>query len=122
MDIEGFEYEVIFSIPIEKIKRFRIIIIEFHQLDLLWNKVFFEKFKNSFLKLIETHYVAHIHPNNAQEPVTNKKISIPPVMEFTFIRKDRVKTEGYNDNFPHPLDATNTKKRHFDLPACWYED
>lgn len=122
MDIEGYEYETIYSIPIEKLKRFRLIIIEFHQMEMLWNNFYFEKFKNSFLKLTQTHHVVHIHPNNCCEPIEKDGISVPPVMEFTFIRKDRVKVDGYAKSFPHPLDIDCAKKKSFDLPKCWYEN
>lgn len=122
MDIEGHEYETIYSIPTEKLKRFRLIIIEFHQMEMLWNKFYFEKFKNSFLKLTQTHYIVHIHPNNCCEPIEKDGISIPPVMEFTFIRKDRVKIDGYVKTFPNPLDVDCAKKKPLVLPRCWYEN
>jgi len=122
MDIEGYEYETIYSIPVDKLKRFRLIIIEFHQMEMLWNRFYFEKFKNAFLKLTQTHYVVHIHPNNCCEPIEKDGVSIPPVMEFTFIRKDRVKTNGYETSFPHPLDVDCAERKPFDLPRCWYEN
>jgi len=120
MDIEGYEYETIYSMSLEKLKRFRIILVEFHQMDMLWNSFYFEKFKNVFLKLTQTHYVVHIHPNNCCEPINKDGISIPPVMEFTFIRKDRVKVDGYVEVFPHPLDVDCAAKKPFSLPKCWY--
>lgn len=43
MDIEGYEYEAIYSIPDAIMKRFRVIIIEFHQMDMLFNNTYFEK-------------------------------------------------------------------------------
>ena len=121
MDIEGYEYEVIFSIPTKVMKKFRIIIIEFHQLDYLFNKFMFEKFKNVFLKMLQTHYVAHIHPNNCCEPTVKDDISIPPVLEFTFIRKDRVENQGFVTDFPSVLDADCTNNNSLTLPKCWYK-
>jgi len=38
MDIEGAEYEVIIDTPLEIFKKFRIMVIEFHSLDMLFNK------------------------------------------------------------------------------------
>ena len=122
MDIEGYEYETIYSISNETIKRFRIILVEFHQLDMLWNKFYFEKFKNSFLKLLQTHYVVHIHPNNCCEAFEKNGVSIPPVMEFTFIRKDRVEVVGYANEFPNKLDAECTSNDPLFLPKCWYKN
>ena len=121
MDIEGYEYETIYSMSQETLNRFRIIIIEFHELDLLLNKAMFEKLKNSFLKILETHYVVHIHPNNCCKSVLIKDIAIPPVLEFTFIRKDRVEKKGYVSIFPNLLDANCSENNTLVLPQCWYK-
>lgn len=122
MDIEGYEYETVYSIPNDVMQRFRIIIIEFHQLDFLLNKFMYDKFKNVFLKILQTHYCIHIHPNNCCQPVVKDDIEIPPVMEFSFIRKDRVNISGFVENYPNSLDVdcTNNKK-HFKLPTSWYK-
>jgi hypothetical protein len=122
MDIEGYEYETIYSIPKDMMQRFRIILIEFHELNFLLNKSMFEKLKNSFLKILETHYVVHIHPNNCCEPIKFNDISIPPVLEFTFIRKDRVKAKGFITEFPNSLDSDCMENESLILPKCWYEN
>lgn len=122
MDIEGYEYEVIYSMPIKVMKKFRIMIIEFHQLDFLLNKFMFEKFKNAFLKILQTHYVVHIHPNNCCEPIVKDDIAIPPVLEFTFIRKDRVENKGFVMDFPSVLDVDCTSNSSLVLPKCWYKN
>lgn len=122
MDIEGYEYEVLNSIPLEIMQRFRIVIIEFHELDMLWNKYFFNKFKNSIIKILETHYVIHNHPNNCCLPFNKGNISIPPVLEISFIRKDRVTKLGYMNDFPNSLDVDCTKEQTLVLPKCWYSE
>ena len=122
MDIEGSEYEVIYSMPRYILNRFRIIIIEFHNLDMLWNRQFFDKCKNTFLKLLETHYIVHIHPNNCCKTLKKNDIEIPPVLEITFYRKDRAKVIGYANKFPHPLDVDCTNDKPLVLPKCWYEN
>ena len=120
MDIEGYEYETIYSISTDILNRFRIVLIEFHQLDMLWDKFYFEKFKNVFFKILQTHYVVHLHPNNCCEVYEKNGISIPPVMEFTFIRKDRVNVVGFENKFPNELDYDCTSKNTLILPECWY--
>jgi len=122
MDIEGYEYETIYSMSRNNINKFRIILIEFHHLDMLWDKFYFEKFKNTFLKLLQTHYVVHIHPNNCCKVYKRGGISIPPVMEFTFIRKDRVDVCGYSREYPNKLDADCANKKSLILPPCWYKN
>ena len=42
MDIEGSEYPVILDTPSDTLNKFRIMIIEFHDLDLIFNSQFFE--------------------------------------------------------------------------------
>ena len=121
MDIEGGEYESILSASLDTLSNFRIMIIEFHKLDMLWNRHFFNFFKNCFLKLLQTHYVTHIHPNNCTRPTVIRGLSIPPVMEFTFIRKDRVIKTGYVKKFPNDLDRDCTPKKSLTLPGCWYD-
>ena len=40
MDIEGFEYEVLQSAPESLMRRFRMLVIEFHDLELMWSRSF----------------------------------------------------------------------------------
>lgn len=55
MDIEGYEYEVLNSTPTELLKRFRIMVIEFHGLDRMTTD------KARVLKrLVQTHECVHI--------------------------------------------------------------
>ncbi len=115
MDIEGYEYEALSAVSVELMKRFRIIVIEFHGVDNLdRNKV------RVFKKLLNTHTCVHIHPNNCCGFVRLFNIEIPRVMEFTFLRKDRIKNSFYRRDFPHPLDSDNTSNPSLPLPACWY--
>ena len=110
MDIEGREFEVINNIDEKLLKKFRIIVIEFHFLSKLWEKSFFKEAEKTFKKLLKNHIVVHIHPNNYGRTFINKEIKINETLEFTFIRKDRVKTKRYAKRFPHKLDRDNSKK------------
>ena len=121
MDIEGYEYEALLAASQELLRRFRILVIEFHNLDQLWNRYFFDFANAAFEKILQTHTCVHIHPNNCCGKVTLSRIEIPSVMEFTFLRKERVKPSGTSATFPHPLDCDNTDKPTIPLPRCWYE-
>lgn len=122
MDIEGAEYETIYSMSKELLERFRIIVVEFHGLDKLWDKILFTNFSHAFYKLLETHRVVHIHPNNCCEVYRYKDIEIPKVMEFTFVRRDRGRVMGFVKSFPNPLDSICVKgKKDIILPRCWYK-
>lgn len=120
MDIEGYEYETLLSIPDELMKRFRIIVIEFHRLHHLWSAPFHRIASSAFVKVLQTHSCVHLHPNNCRSSIYMQGIEIPRVMEFTFLRNDRIDNYAYTSSFPHPLDSDNTTNPSVNLPACWY--
>lgn len=121
MDIEGFEYETILNMSDGILKRFRIIVIEFHDLDQLWNRPFFAIASRVFVKLLQTHTCLHIHPNNRYKGKVRNGISIPPLMEFTFLRTDRIERQNPAKIFPHKLDFDNTSNKAVPLPKDWYQ-
>jgi hypothetical protein len=121
MDIEGDEYEVIFAASRNTLKRFRILVIEFHRLHRMIEPHFFKLVELAFAKLGQDFQVVHLHPNNDRTPLRYRGLEIPPIMEFTFLRKDRVSHQEPTAMFPHPLDAKNVlHKPDYPLPACWY--
>ena len=121
MDIEGAEYPVIFDTSHEILNKFRILVIEFHGLDSLFNKMGFDLINLTFTKILKNFEIVHIHPNNCCKPIECYGITIPPVMEFTFIRKDRVTQTSKNLSFPNKLDKSNVLENvDFSLPKCWY--
>lgn len=121
MDIEGAEYGVLLETKEEVLKKFRIIVIEFHYLDSLLDPLGFELIKLSFSKILKDFEIVHIHPNNCSKPIKHKDIEIPPVLEITFLRKDRIKSASKTLSFPHALDITNVmENQDFPLPKSWY--
>jgi hypothetical protein len=121
MDIEGAEYRVILDSDRSTLCRFRVIVVEFHAMTNLMNLHGFEIINLAFNKLLKDFEVVHIHPNNCNKPVNHLGFEIPPVMEFTFHRKDRVQKQGFATAFPHALDHTNVAAiADFALPACWH--
>lgn len=120
MDIEGAEYETLLATPDHVMKRFRVIVAEFHRLSQLWNHPFFPMIAHTYEKILQTHACVHIHPNNGRKPFSKKGLSIPLTMEFTFLRRDYVTDTSYAVQFPHPLDADNAAKPSVKLPTCWY--
>jgi len=125
IDIEGGEYEVFLSASGALMQRFRIIVAEFHYLDRLWDQAFFERAKQVFDKILGTHACMHIHPNNYCSPIQKDGLIIPPVMEFTFLRNDRINkyNSSYQRAFPNPLDCDNFNTHPpLVLPKCWYSE
>jgi len=120
MDIEGFEYEVFLGASDRLMKRFRIIVAEFHGLDQVWNKPFFKIWSRVMEKILQTHHCVHNHPNNYYPCIKRGEIEIPILTEMTFYRRDRLIDPVPASRFPHPLDRDNTDQPPVPLPKCWY--
>jgi hypothetical protein len=120
MDIEGAEYETLLAASPRLLARFRIMVIEFHWLPQLWNDPFFLLASRVFEKLLATHAVVHIHPNNCCGSITSAGLEIPRIAEFTLLRRDRLRSTAYRTTFPHPLDRPNVAKKPLQLAPCWY--
>jgi len=121
IDIEGAEFEVLQNLPERYLRKFRIIAIEFHMLDYLFDYQFFKMADRVFGKLLNQHTCVHIHPNNAGSVVSAGGITIPKIIEFTFYRNDRGITDQPLKQFPHPLDFDNEPDYPLiTLPPCWY--
>ena len=121
MDIEKFEYEVFLSMSENLINRFRIMVVEFHDLDQLWNQSFFNIAERTFEKILHTHSCMHIHPNNIANTQKLNGIETTQAMEFTFLRKDRIDNAQLQTIFPHPLDYDNDQNEpSTTLPSSWY--
>jgi hypothetical protein len=122
MDIESAEYISLLSLSDALLQQFRVIVIEFHSLQKLWEFEFFQMAKAVFEKLLLHHTCVHIHPNNYALPYELKGVAIPPVLEFTFLRNDRITQKSPATDFPHPLDFKNVKRlEDYALPEVWFK-
>jgi hypothetical protein len=87
----------------------------------LYDQYGFDLIDVTFRKLLKDFDIVHIHPNNFAKPVALGEYEIPPFMEFTFLRKDRISSRQPAMTFPHPLDRKNVlSNEDFSLPACWF--
>lgn len=121
MDIEGSEYPVLLSSSRETLRRFRTIIVEFHSLELLADRSGLQLIDLAFAKLTGDFDIVHAHVNNCTSVLRYKSFDLPPVMEFTFHRKDRSMRRDAATEFPHRLDRGNLPgRRDTTLPACWH--
>jgi hypothetical protein len=121
MDIESSEFEVLLDASPTLLRRFRIIVIEFHQMEMV-----FERHALAFLRLIldklalDFHPV-HVHPNNAANTLILDGIEVPNVFEVTYYRKDRSEPDGAALSFPHQLDRKNIEANEdLVLPRHWW--
>jgi hypothetical protein len=124
MDIEGAEWPILADVSQETLEKFRIIVIELHDLDQMMTSVSGSRVVESvFRKLRSRFWTVHLHPNNCCPPTRYQGLDIPPVMEVTLLRKDRLKglKTGDQVQIPHPLDAKNVQAyKNVDLAAYWY--
>jgi hypothetical protein len=123
MDIEGAEYEAMLSTPLEVLRQFRIIVVEMHWLERLFDPFAFRIMQACFERLLSQFYVVHLHPNNCAGCVRKEGIEVPHVMEMTFYNRERAPAGDFCAEFPHPLDADNCPGlASLPLPACWRAD
>ena len=121
MDIEGAEWEVLLDTSPRTLEKFRIIVLEFHEIQEMFSSFGFNLVKAVFAKLLRSHRVVHIHPNNIRAPVTYGEFQAYPLMEFTFYRRDRAPGLGHVGHFPHPEDVDcAANKPTATLPRCWW--
>jgi hypothetical protein len=114
IDIEGAEYEALLATPADMLKRFRLIVLELHDLDFIMTNKYSAVGFEAFLKhMTSEFYVVHIHPNNNRRPVMHEGVEIPPVIEMTLVRRDRSR-KGSSETtsmLPHELDSDNSPRR-----------
>ncbi|MGV7217092.1 FkbM family methyltransferase [Bradyrhizobium sp. UFLA05-112] len=121
MDIEGAEWSILLNVSRETLRRFRIIVIEFHDLERLMDTHAFRLIAAVFHRLLQDFYIVHNHPNNYGRSISCGSLVIPRVQEMTLIRRDRAKSLSFAQTFPHPLDATNdVNGPDLVLPAEWF--
>lgn len=108
IDIEGGEYSIFNTISESELLRFRIIVVEIHEIDRWIQKRFFDETIHPMLdKIFTTHDLVHAHTNNHGGYFRFKGHKFPKVVEFTLHRKDRAKFYvGYRE-LPNILDSDN---------------
>jgi len=106
MDIESHEWLSLLGAPINVLKRFRILIVEFHSLPLASNPWILSRVYNPVIsRLLEDFDIVHCHPNNAVGTFRYLGIDFPDTLEITFHRKDRAINALTPRTLPHPLDT-----------------
>ncbi len=115
MDIEGAEWRNLITASDDLLSKFRMIIVEVHQLDQLASRSFLQGlFVPIFERINRNHVCVHASPNNFNAAgfcsPNGVGIKIPVVMELTFLRRDRILDIHVPVHVPHPLDIINVKK------------
>lgn len=122
MDIEGGEYLTLLTTNVENLKKFRIIVLEMHNVYAWGQKNFFNIVNGLFDKILQHFYIVHNHPNNNDGLLNVNEVEVPRTIELTLIRKDRTAFKGFRSDFPHNLDRPNVSGiADLFLPQTWYE-
>lgn len=124
MDIEGAEYRNILYAKNSILKRFRIIVIEFHGLRHLKSDSFLNGVFYPVLEKLNSDFICvHAHPNNCCGETVYENWTVPNVMEFTLLRKDRIKKTNDKLFLPHAKDNLNVpSKKPLHLKGPWLEN
>ena len=110
-DVENAEWDALFDVSPDLLKRFRIIACELHGFDGLENMSVFQKV-NRVINLLTTHHtVVHIHPNNCCGIALVAGIPLPKLIEFTFLRNDRASFYPSHASIPSALDYPNVRSK-----------
>jgi hypothetical protein len=89
IDIEGGEYQIIESLSDSTLNKFKVILIEIHQLELLFVSENFSKAYNILLdRLAKHHQLVNCQVNNAGGVIRHKYKKFPKVVELSFVSKD----------------------------------
>jgi len=122
MDIEGAEYHVLLNTPRSVLKKFRIIVIEIHEVWAWGSDSFYKIAHQLFTKMLQDFIPVHLHPNNVTGRISLGEVIVPQAFEITLINKARV--AGFESlkysRLPHALDRPNEPKLvDSSLPAYW---
>jgi hypothetical protein len=107
-DIEGVEFDALAATDVNQLARFDVIVCEIHWLENLIDAVFFERVRHAIDKLITHHVPVHLHANNCANVALIEGLSIPQVLEISFLRRDLNNFDGLSlDSIPSYLDQPN---------------
>ena len=122
IDIESFEIESFLTISEDLLKRFKVIICEFHDFGGLKSYTGLKVYEIIFEKLLKYFHICHIHPVNNCEKFSFKNKMIPHVMEFTLINKMSSKSKKkISYKLPHKYDSiSNVSYPDIILPEYFY--
>lgn len=113
MDIEGFEYPALQALSDEEIAHFSQICMEIHDLNgLLFDVERHFEIRSCLEKILRHMHCVHIHANNVGWIAERGGISVPVLLEVSFIRKDLVGDFRRADYLQTELDEPNNP----DLP------
>lgn len=109
MDIEGAEYGCLLATDSSVLERFRIIVLELHDLHSMCSRMGIRTVSALIRHLKKTHVIVHTHVNNGDQGLILSGLRIPDLLELTLYRKDRAILTGEFAQLPNALDRPNTQ-------------
>lgn len=107
MDIEGSEYPVLRGASDAVLSRFRMIVMEFHGFQRVFDPDWRARTQPALDRLVRHFVPVHLHPNNHAPLLRQQGMVFPRVFEVTYYRRDRLQGAGGDIVLPHPLDRPN---------------
>ena len=89
MDIESSEWGVLAACSAETLNQFSVVVVEFHDVDLLVTKSGVEQ-RQLLHRLLDSHQPISASPNNFVRATRFGSLAVPPVVETVFVRKDKL--------------------------------
>jgi hypothetical protein len=106
-DVEGAEWANLSSVSTDVLKQYRIIVCEFHSMHRAKDKDHYLTIIDTISKLLMNHTLIHMHANNYSSVNNVEGISMPDVIELSFLRNDRDLFVEYDGPLPCSLDYPN---------------
>ena len=123
MDIEGGEFEVLIESDKSLLRRFRMMVIEFHRMERIFEQNSLPLIHALFKKLHQDFVIVHFHANNCCGIAKCRDVGIPRVFEISYLRRDRVANlaKGAPMILPHALDRPNVPENaDIVMPELWW--
>ncbi len=109
MDIEGVEWDILYTMKDELLNHFRQISLELHGVCNIENR---EKILAALSKINLSHQIVWVHGNNTDKAEVANGILIPNLLEVNYIRRDSYLFYNGICEFPMALDLPNLMYRH----------
>jgi hypothetical protein len=105
IDIEGAEWDVLDSAPIEELDRFHQIVGEFHDFEEVYDTQWYNRAVRVMAKLLTRFAVAHVHGSNTGRLAVLSNLALPTALEITFLNKADHEFEQTDEIYPTELDS-----------------
>lgn len=123
MDIEGGEFDVLIETDKSLLRRFRIMVIEFHRMNSIFQRNNLQLLRALFAKLHQDFVIVHLHANNCCGISESCGVAIPNVFEISYLRRDRAAKLAISEKItlPHKLDRPNVAANaDIVMPELWW--